>query len=433
VSTQTVKAADSQEEPVGSLWHHHDFLRLWAGQSLSLIGAQITLVAIPLIAVTLLAATPFEMGILGAASRLPFIFVLFVGVWVDRLRRRPLLIGSDLGRAALLAMIPLLFFTGELQLIWLALVVLCVGVLQVVFDVADLAYLPSLVEPARLPEANSKIQVSQSVADVAGPGLVALLMGWISAAAVIVIDSISLFCSAIAVASIRRREPPPAKPQGDRPGTIASIKEGVRFVWAQPLLRPILVATAFLMFCWPGIMALYYPFAYRDLGIPARVIAMIMMIGGPAAIAGAVLAPRLVRRWGMGRMLIVSGVFGNGSFLLIPFATRPTGLAVAILATAQFLFAIGMPLGIIVTMTIRQTLTPQHLQGRVAATFRAVGLGVSPFGALAAGALSIPLGVRATIAIFMVGCLVPIAVVFLSPLRRVRTVADIEVPAGARV
>lgn len=410
------------ERETTKLWRHRDFRLLWAGQSLSLVGSQITLVAMPLVAVTLLAASPAQLGVLNALERLPFVLILFVGVWVDRVRRRPLLIATDFARGALLATVPLLFFVDALTLTWLCIVVLLVGICQVVFDVADLAYLPSLVDRRHLTEANSKVQVSYSVAQIAGPGLVALLLSWFSAAAVILIDTVTYLVSGIACLLIRHREQPPVTPE--REPVLHSIKDGVRFVWAQPLLRPTLLATAFFMFFWTGIQTLYYPYAYRDLHLPAGVIALVLTVGAPAALVGSALGPKLVNRIGLGRMLLISGVFGNGSFLLLPFATEPVWLAVAVLAAAQLLFGVGMPLGVIVTMTIRQAVTPDRLQGRVAATFRAFGVGLSPLGALAAGFAAGPLGMRTTIAICAVGLLVPLVFQFLSPLVRLHEVPE---------
>ncbi|GAA3013224.1 MFS transporter [Actinokineospora diospyrosa] len=410
------------------LWRNRDFRLLWGGQSLSLIGSQITLVAMPLVAVTLLAASPAQLGVLSALERLPFVLILFVGVWVDRVRRRPLLIATDFARGALLASVPVLFLTDGLTLAWLCVVVVLVGICQVVFDVADLAYLPSLVDKDQLTDANSKVQLSMSVAQVAGPGLVALLLGWFSAAVVIVIDTVTYLASGIACLLIRHRETVPARPEGKREPVLRAIRDGVRFVWGQPLLRPTLLATAFFMFFWTGIQTLYYPYAYRELGVPASLIALILAAGAPAAMVGAALGPKLVDRIGLGRMLLISGIFGNGSFLLLPLATTPTWLAVVVLAFAQLLFGVGMPLGVIVTMTVRQAVTPDHLQGRVAATFRAFGLGLSPLGALAAGFAAEPLGMRATIAVCAVGMLIPLVFQFLSPLVRLR-----EVPETAQV
>ncbi|GLZ41924.1 MFS transporter [Actinokineospora sp. NBRC 105648] len=419
MSTET---ADKTEVP--GLWRNRDFRLLWAGQSLSLVGSQVTLVAMPLVAVTLLAASPAQMGVLSALERLPFVLILFVGVWVDRVRRRPLLVATDLARGVLLASVPVLFLADGLTLAWLCAVVVLVGACQVVFDVADLAYLPSLVDKRRLTEANSKIQVSYSVAQIAGPGLVALLLGWFSAAVVIVIDSVTFLVSAVACLLIRHREVVPPRPGNTREPVLRSIKDGVRFVWGQPLLRPTLLATAFFMFFWTGIQTLYFPYAYRELHVPASAIALVLAAGAPAALVGAALGPKLVERIGLGRMLLISGVFGNGSFLLLPLATDPVWLAVAVLAAAQLLFGVGMPLGVIVTMTIRQAVTPDRLQGRVAATFRAFGVGLSPLGALAAGFAAEPLGTRTTIAICAVGLLLPLVFQFLSPLVRLR-----EVPA----
>jgi MFS family permease len=420
VSTEATEV----KETAPRLWGDRDFRLLWAGQSLSLVGSQITLVAMPLVAVMLLAASPAQIGVLSALERLPFVLILFVGVWVDRVRRRPLLIATDFARGALLATVPLLFFVDALTMTWLCVVVLLVGICQVVFDVADLAYLPSLVDRRNLTEANSRIQVSYSAAQIAGPGMVALLLSWFSAAAVIVIDTVTYVVSGIACLLIRHREQAPAAPEGAREPVLRSIRDGVRFVWSQPLLRPTLLATAFFMFFWTGIQTLYYPYAYRELHVPAGVIALVLTVGAPAALVGSALGPRLVKRIGLGRMLLISGVFGNGSFLLLPFATEPVWLAVTVLAAAQLLFGVGMPLGVIVTMTIRQAVTPDRLQGRVAATFRAFGVGLSPLGALAAGFAAEPVGVRTTIAICAVGLLVPLVFQFLSPLVRLRDVPE---------
>lgn len=406
-----------------SLWRHPDFLKLWAGQSLSLVGSQLTLVAMPLVAVSLLAATPAQMGVLAALERLPFVLILFVGVWVDRMRRRPLLVITDFGRALILATVPVLYFLDLLRLEWLFVVVLAVGVMQVFFDVADLAYLPSLVRRDQLTDANSKMQLSMSGSEIAGPGLAALLFAWVSAAAVIVVDAVSYVVSGIACLLIRHREEP-AKPAGGHEPVLPAIRDGVRFVWQQPLLRPTLLATAFYMFFVTGEQALYYPYAVNELHIPASLIALVIAAGGPAAIVGAALAPRLIKSIGLGRMLIIGGVFGNGSYLLVPLANGPVWLSVTILALAQLIFGVGVPMGVIVTMTVRQAVTPDALQGRVAATFRAFGLGLAPFGALAAGFAAGPLGVRTTIAICVVGILIPLVFWFVSPLVRLREMPE---------
>lgn len=177
--------------PPSSLWRHADFLRLWSGQSLSLFGTQITVVALPLVAVQLLAATSTEMGVLGALARAPFVLFLFAGVWADRVRRRHTMIATDLGRAIVIGLIPALYFLDSLTMFWLCAVALVVGALGVFFEVANQAFIPSLVHPDLVPEANAKFQVSQSTAQVAGPGAAGVLITAFSAAGVIVIDALS--------------------------------------------------------------------------------------------------------------------------------------------------------------------------------------------------------------------------------------------------
>jgi MFS family permease len=431
VSTPTTETVAEQASAPATLWRHGDFMRLWSGQTLSLIGSQVTLIAMPLVAVALLHATSAQMGYLTALARLPYIGTLFVGVWLDRIRRRPLLITTDAVRALLLASIPVLFLTHSLRLDWLYLVVFCVGLFEVVFEIANLAYLPSLVDRGLLTDANSKLQMTSSAAQIAGQGLAAILLAALSAAAVILADSVSFVFSAIASALIRHREEPPGRSHRASIGVFASIKEGVAFVWSNPLMRPTLLSTAFLMFFWTGIQTLYYPFAYDQLGVPASAIALILASGGPAAIVGAWLAPRLMRSWGTGRMLIWAAVFGNGSFILIPLAAKPLGLAVPMLIAAQLFFGIGMPLGVVGTMTLRQMLTPDDMQARVGATFRAAGLGISPLGALFAGLLAEAIGVHTAITVCAIGTLVPIGLTIFTPLRSVRDVPSLAVPEPA--
>jgi MFS family permease len=426
-AVDVVSQAARVAQPVPpNLRRNADFLRMWAGQSLSLIGTQATLVALPLVAVVIVQASTAQLGLLGALGRLPYLGILFVGVWADRARRRPLLVASDLGRGLLLLSIPVLYLTGDLSIEVLFAVILGTGALSVVFDVAWAAYLPALVPRTDLPEANSKLQLSAATADLAGPGIVALLLRWFSAATVLFVDAVSYVVSAVLCLLIRTPEVRPERPAPTDRSVLAAIRSGLRWVWHQPLLRPTLLSTACLMFFMPGIQALYFPYAYRTLGVPASWIAAVLTLGAPGAMLGSALGPRLVRRLGLGRMCVIAALGGNTSYLLIPLATRPVWLAVALLGAAQLIFGFTMPLGIISTMTIRQAVTPDELQGRVAATFRAFGFGMAPLGALAAGFAGTVLGLRTAILVGAIGALVPILILFFSPLPALR-----DVPGGA--
>ena len=219
------------------LWHHPAFLKLWAASAISDVGSQISALALPLIAALTLGATPWQMGLLSAAGAAPILFVgLFAGVWVDRLRRRPLLIAMDIGRAATLLTIPLASALGLLRIEILYIVALLVGALSVLFSVAHLSFIPTLVERERLVEGNSKLQTTTSVAQVAGPGLGGVLVGLLGAAFAVIIDALSFLASALLIVGIRVKEP--SRPASDeRGGVVAEIGEGLRIVVTHRILR----------------------------------------------------------------------------------------------------------------------------------------------------------------------------------------------------
>jgi MFS family permease len=434
MKVQDVPTPGSEEERVrepaegSSLWKHRDFLKLWSGQSASLIGSQVTLVALPLVAVTLLKATSVQLGLLSALGQLPYLLVLFFGVWADRTRRRPVLIAADLIRGVLVAGIPLAAWLGGLSIGLLYVVIFVVGLVTTIFDVSWSAYLPTLVPRASLPEANSKMQLSTSTAQVSGPGLVAALLTWLSAAATMGIDSASYFVSAAMCLFIRQPETMPY--QGDRKkgGIFSEIWVGLRLVFSEDHLRTMLLAQAILMFFLPGIQALYSAYAYRDLGVPASGIALILMLSGPGAILGSLLGTRIIKRIGLGRMCVIAALGGNTSYLFIPFAVKPLWLTMGMLGLGQFIFGFTMPLGGISMITMRQALTPNHMQGRVTAAFRGFSLGIAPIGALTAGFLGAAIGLRPTILIDAVGALIPLFLLFFSPIPKVR-----EVPKPASI
>lgn len=407
-----------------SLWKQGDFLKLWSGQSVSMIGSQVTLVALPLVAVTLLKASSVQLGFLNALGYLPYLLVLFFGVWADRARRRPLLVGADLSRGVMVAIIPLAFWLGGLDIGLIYVVTFTVGLISTMFDVSWSAYLPTLVSKQSLPEANSKMQLSSSIAQVSGPGLVALLLTWLSAAATMGIDAVSYFVSAAVCLSIRTPEAKPDRPAGSKKGILQEISAGLRFVFSEDHLRPMLLAQAIFMLFVPGIQALYAAYAYRDLHVSASGVAFVLMLSGPGAIIGSILGPSIIKRIGLGRMCVIAALGGNTSYLFVPLAVKPLWLTIGMLGFGQFLYGFTMPLGVISMTTMRQAFTPNHMQGRIAAAFRCFSLGIAPFGALAGGFLGAAIGLRPTMFIDAVGALIPIAVLFLSPLPKVRQVAD---------
>ena len=400
------------------LWGHQDFIKLWAGQSLSLFGTQVTLLALPVVAVFLLSATPAQMGILGALARAPFVLFLFAGVWADRMRRRPTMIWTDLGRGLLLALIPVLWLADSLRIEWLYVIVLLVGALGVFFEVANQAYLPSLVGREHIPEGNAKLQISQSVAQVGGPSIAGLLITFFSAAMVVVIDAVSYLVSAVACALIRKPEEKPGG-EGRPPRLFAAIGHGLRWVWTQPVLRPMVIATAFFMTFATGVQALFVLYLQR-LGVSEVWIGVVLAATGVGAVVGASLSMKVLRRIGPGPAALWSTVVCNGAFLLVPLADGPVWLVVALLSVSQVLIGLTTPISMVGMGSLRQVLTPNDMQGRVVATFRGLSLGLAPIGALAAGLLGEAIGLRPTMWILAIGVLIPIAVVALSPIPAIR-------------
>jgi MFS family permease len=413
------------------LWTNADFLKLWGGQTLSLIGTQVTIVAMPLVAVQYLHADAAQMGILGALARAPFVLFLFAGVWADRFRRRPTMIVTDLGRGLAIGLIPALYFAGALTLPWIYGIVLVAGTLGVFFEVSNQAFIPSLVDTKLVPEANAKFQISQSVAQVGGPSLAGLLFVFVSAASVIIIDAVSYFIGAIASMMIRKPEPPPGRP-GEHPRLFPAIAAGVNWVWQQPVIRPMMLATAFYMTFASGIQALYVFYLEHELHLAAWWIGFTFTFLGVGAIVGSLLSLRILDRIGPGPAAFWATVVGNAAFLLIAFARGPVPLAIAMLALAQALVGLCGPIAQVGMGSLRMVLTPRAMQGRVVAAFRGLSLGLAPVGALVGGFAAAAIGLRPTLIIFAVGVLVPIFIMFFSPIPQTTTFPEAPAEPAAK-
>ncbi|HLX49729.1 MAG TPA: MFS transporter [Streptosporangiaceae bacterium] len=404
------------------LWQHADFLRLWGGQAISQVGSQITLVALPLIAVERLHATASVMGVIGAVGRLPFVLYLVAGVWVDRVRRRRVLLGADLARGALLLVIPLSAAAHALSLWLLGAVLFAVMTLSVWFDTAYMSYLPSLVDRRLLMQGNSVMESTRSGAQVVGPSLGGILVAALSAPAAIVADAVSFFVSAFSLWRIRRPEP---KPEPERSlgvgGMFSAIGVGLKFVAKDRTLGPLALAIGVSNLVWAAELALYIIYLAKGLGLPAELIGLALAAAGPGALAGSALAGKIQRKIG------VSGAITGGlalfavSALLIPAApAHHEALATGMLMVAGLGMSAGGQVCVVNVMTTRQMMTPDHLLGRVNASFRFIGLGVSPLGSLLGGALGAILGLRLGLLVAVLGMFLAPVIVLASPVRRVR-------------
>jgi MFS family permease len=400
--------------------HRGDFGRLWAALSVSLLGTEITALALPLLAALTLGASALEMGVLAAAGQVPFLlFSLPAGAWIDRLPRRPVLIATDVASSLLLVSVPLAVPFGGPNFPHLVVVAFGVGTMTVVSEVAHYAYVPSLVGRERLTESNSRLQVSYSAAAAAGPGLAGVLVQLLTAPVAVLADAVSFLISAALLRSIRRPEPPPERSDARLPMR-RSIADGMRKLLGHPLLRAIIVASVPITFCTSGFLALYVLYATRELGLAPATIGLIFAAGGVGAISGAMLARRAADRFGVGPAIIGGWVLAAAGALLVPLAAGPTVVVVVILALSKAFEGVTDTVANIHQWSLRQVVTPDHLAGRVTAGHRFAVYGAGAAGALAGGALGTTLGLRPALFVCAVGALLsPLPAVF-SPLRQLR-------------
>lgn len=401
------------------LWRHHDFLRLWAAQTVSLFGTQVTTLALPLTAVLVLDATAGQMGLLTALSTLPFLLIgLFAGAWVDRMRRRPILIAADLGRALLFVSIPVAAALDRLSIEQLYTVALLAGALTVFFDVAYQSYLPSLVQRSDLVEGNSKLEISNSTARVVGPGVAGALAQVFSAPAAMLLDSFSFLLSALFLRGIRQPEAAPERRDGG--GSIwQEIGEGLTAVLRHPLLRPIVASTAVSNLCGGIVTAVFVLFLTEELGLSPSVIGLTYTIGSLGAVGAALLAAPAARRFGVGPSIIGGKMLIAASALLLPLAGGPVVVAATVLIIYRLLGS-GTIISNVNQVSLRQTITPGRMQGRVNATSRFVTWATLPLGALLGGLLGEAIGIRPTLFVAAAGTTLAVLWLFLSPLPSVR-------------
>lgn len=386
------------------LWLHPDFMKLWAGQTVSEFGSRITREGLPLIAVIVLSATPEQMGLLTAIGSLPIlIFGLMAGVWVDRLKRRPILIACDLTRAIILLSIPLAAMTGHLTMMLVLLVAALTSLLGLFFDIAYRAILPSLVEREHLLEGNSKLATTDSLAEIGGPAIAGLLVQWISAPMAIFFDVFSFLFSAVSVATIRK--PEPALIHVHQPNMLREILEGAQVILLEPILRVLVLGVGVRNFFGSFFGTLYSLYAIRDLGLSPALLGLAVGAGGVGALIGALLASRLPRRFGLGRTLVISLLVSGMINLCIPLAGGPVWLAAGILIVAQIIGDAAMAVYGINEISLRQMLVPNRVLGRTNASIGFLSEGVGPVGALVAGLLAGMIGTRATLLVATVGIL----------------------------
>jgi MFS family permease len=412
--------------PTGGLWRHRDFLKLWSAETVSQFGTQVSLLAIPFVAVLVLDATTFEVAALGVVEFLPFmLFTLPAGVWVDRLRRRPILIAGDFARAALLVSVPVAYVLDVLTLGQLYVVGFLVGTCTVCFDVAYQSYLPSLVEREQIIDGNSKLEISRSAAQIGGPGLAGVLVQAVTAPYAILVDAASFLGSGLFLLGIRKHEEPVrvAAADGQRTSLWTELKEGLRFVLGNPNLRAQAGCTATSNFFSNVSFAVLIVFLVRKLGLSAGVIGLALSLGSVGSLMAAFTAMRISGRFGIGPTTIAVGLLWGPAILLIAFA--PAGnAAIPFLVAGQLLLGFAVVVYNIVQVSYRQAICPPRLQGRMNSVMRFMVWGTIPLGGLVGGVLGSSIGLRETIAVGAVGGGLSFLWILLSPQRHLREMPE---------
>jgi MFS family permease len=402
------------------------FRRLWFAQSISQFGTQVTQLALPLVAILILKASPFEVAALGAIEFLPFVFfTLPAGAWVDRLPRRKVLVVADLGRAAILGLIPLAALTGVLAMWQLYVIGFAAGALSVFFDVAYQAILPELVDRDRLAEGNSRLEIGRTAAWVLGPGVGGFLVGIFTAPIAILADALSYLGSAAFLIGIRVR--------GDGEGTRTEqsralgirreVAEGLRFYARSPLLLAESAAIVTLNLGGQIAGSIFLVYVVRNLGVAPERIGLALSIGAIGLVIGAAGSEVFGRRIGVGPALIVASAVSAASTSVIGFADPSN--AFALLVVGGFIQGLAVMVININGVSLRQSLTPDAMQGRVNATGRWINWSIIPIGSVIGGILATAIGLQATIFVGAAVAFVAVPALLLTPIRSLR-----EMPRG---
>lgn len=398
-----------------------EFLKLWTGQAVSSFGTAITTLALPLTAVLVLHATPLQMGALTALAVLPHLLLaLPAGIWVDRLPRRSILVVADTGRALLLGSIPILGALGVLRIEQLYAIAFATGVLTLLFDTAAMTLLPALSGRGSLVEANAAWQLNTSVAMTVGPSVSGALVQLFTAPIAIALDAVSYVVSA--VCSLLVRVPSDASSGAERGPVrpLSEIADGLKALFGSPVLTAVAVSGtvgAFAGAMQGPLLVLYY---VRGLHLVPTEVGLTVAAGGVAAVAGSLVAPALSHRLGPGPTYLAGGLLAGLAGLALAGAGGPPPLLVPLLLAGQVAWGAGPPLYGVNQRALRQAFTPDHLLGRVNATWRFFVFGAQPLGALLGGALGATIGLRQTLALGSLGILLAVSWAATSPLRRLR-------------
>jgi MFS family permease len=410
-----------------SIWRNGAFVRVWLAGTVSYVGSFVTRTALPLAAILVLGAGPLEISALRSLEFAGWLLVgLVAGAWVDRLRRRPVMIVADLGRMVLLGSIPVAAALGVLSLAQLIAVAFCAAILSVFFDTASTAYLPTVVEEGHLLRANSALSASAAAAEFTGFGLSGFLVQLLTAPIAIGVDAISYLFSALTLATIRRAEPPRPAVTERRP-VVREIREGAQLVLRSPVLRALASAHAMTHVLWGVFGTTYLLYATEELGLGPAAIGIISAVGGLGSLIGATVASRVAARVGLGSAMVVGLIGMAAGNALIPLAPAGAALIAGGMLIVQQL--VGDSSGTVyevLEMSLTQTIVDNRILGRVNASIEFVTTLTALAGALAGGALAVAIGLRLTMAVGVLGAATAVLFIWFSPVRSLVSMAAPE-------
>jgi predicted MFS family arabinose efflux permease len=407
-----------------NLWRNADFLKFWFGETFSLVGSQVTGLALPLTALHAFGATDEQIGLLRFLQLAPYLgLALVFGVLVDRARRRHLMLGANLVRMVLVALIPTLYWLGALDMTAILALACAIGIASVLFDVSWMSYVPTLVrDPQHYVEASSKMGASSSAAEVAGPGLAGMLVSVLTAPVALVVDAVTYLMSIASLLLIRAREPRPAP--APRRHMSRELGDGLRWVLTNPILRWLAITGFCCNFSTMTVWTLFLLYGTRGLLLGPVLLGGVLAAGSIGGLVGAVVSRRLIERVPIGLLYLAAhlAVFLGPTLIVVAAGPRP--VMVGLIALSFFISYFGLGVGGVIVISLRQTSTPQSMMGRMTAVFRTLLFGGGALGGMAAGLLAGAVGAGNALAITAVGSAALMAGVAVSPVIALRRLPE---------
>jgi MFS family permease len=421
----------SAASPPKSLWHNGDFLKFWFGETVSLLGTQVTILALPLTAIYALNASDKEVGLLRFIQLAPYIgLALILGVWVDRVRRRPVMLWTNVARMVLLALIPLLYWLGALSTAALLIIAAAIGIASVLFDLCWMSYIPTLVkDPGHYIEASSKMGISTSSSEVAGPGIAGILISWLTAPVALLIQVFSYLVSVVSLLLIRTPEPRPASPAEKRQ-VLTELRDGLRLVFSNPILRWLAYMGFCCNFSMNTVWTMFLLYATRDLHLRSTIIGGIFATASVGGLIGAVLSRKVIRQFRLGRAYFIAQSALLLGPILIVTAAGPRPVMVGMFVLSFFITYLGLGVAGVIIVSLRQTATPHSMMGRMTASFRTLLFGGGALGGLSAGLLASEIGARNALLVAAIGSATAVIGLVASPVSRLHGLPSAAPPAS---